>query len=59
MRIECWITNATNTHSEYVILIVFPLQQLLHERASMLLCTYIVYLVHITTMTSTSIIQAQ
>jgi hypothetical protein len=25
MRIACWITNATDTHSEYVILIVFPL----------------------------------
>jgi hypothetical protein len=26
----------TNTHTEYVILIDFPLQQWLHERASML-----------------------
>jgi len=24
MRIACWITKTTNTHSEYVILIVFP-----------------------------------
>jgi len=33
--------NATNTHthSEYVILIAFPLQQWLHERASMFLYT--------------------
>jgi len=23
MRIECWITKATDTHSEYVILIAF------------------------------------
>jgi len=23
---SCWITKATNTHSEYVILISFPLQ---------------------------------
>jgi hypothetical protein len=29
------------THSEYVILTVFPLQQWLHERASMLRYTYI------------------
>jgi hypothetical protein len=29
-------------HSEYVILIAFPLQQSLHERASMLRFTYIV-----------------
>jgi len=55
MRIACWITNATNINSEYVILIVFLLQQLLHERASMLRCTYIVYLVHIMTLTRTSI----
>jgi hypothetical protein len=32
MRIACWITKATNTHSEYAILIAFPLQQWLHER---------------------------
>jgi len=30
-----WITKATNTHSEYVILIAFPLQQWLRERALM------------------------
>ena len=27
MRIACWIPKATDTHSEYVILIAFPLQQ--------------------------------
>jgi len=27
MRIACWITNGTDTHSEYVILIAFPRQQ--------------------------------
>jgi hypothetical protein len=31
------ITKATKTHSEYVILLVFPLPQWLHERESMLL----------------------
>ena len=36
MRIACWIPKATNTHSQYVILIAFPLQQWLHERASVL-----------------------
>jgi len=41
MRIACWIPKATNTHTGYVILIVFPLQQWLHERASMLRYTYI------------------
>jgi hypothetical protein len=29
MRIACWITKATDTHSEYVNLIVFPRQELL------------------------------
>ena len=36
MRIACWIPKATNTHSEYVMLIAFPLQQWLQERASLL-----------------------
>ena len=45
MRIACWITKAINTRSEYVILIAFPLQQLLHERASMLRYTYTACLV--------------
>jgi hypothetical protein len=36
MRFACWIIKATDTHSEYVILIAFPLQQWLRERASML-----------------------
>ena len=35
MRIACCITKATGTHSEYVILTAFPLQQWLQERASM------------------------
>jgi hypothetical protein len=41
MRIACWIPKATNTHSQYVILIGFPLQQWLHERPSMLCYTHI------------------
>jgi hypothetical protein len=32
MRIACWVTKATNTHSEYVILIAFLLQKWLQER---------------------------
>ena len=40
-----WITEATNTHSEYVILIALPLQQLLNESISMLRYTYIACLV--------------
>jgi len=45
MRIACWITKATNTHSQYVIFIAFPLQQWLHERASMLRYTYMACIV--------------
>jgi hypothetical protein len=36
LRFACWIPKATNTHSQYVILIAFPLQQWLYERASVL-----------------------
>ena len=36
MRIARYIPKATNTHSQYVILIDFPLQQRSHERVSML-----------------------
>ena len=32
MRLAWWISKATDTHSEYEILIPFPLQQWLHER---------------------------
>jgi len=39
-RIACWIPKATDTHSECVILIVFPLQPWLNQRASMLRYTY-------------------
>ena len=41
MRVACWTPKAKNTHLEYVILIAFPLQQWLHERASMLRYAYI------------------
>ena len=44
-RILCWITKARNIHSGDVILIAFPLQQWLHERASMLRYTYIACMV--------------
>ena len=36
MRILCWITKATDTHSEYVIIIAFPLWKWLSERVSLL-----------------------
>jgi len=45
-----WIPKATNAYSEYVIVIAFPLEQWLHERAPMLRYTYIacVVMVHLT-----------
>ena len=45
MRIAYWMAKVTDTHSEYVMIISFPLQQWLHERASMLRYTYIACLV--------------
>jgi hypothetical protein len=38
--IACWILEATNAHSEGVLLIAFPLQQRLYERASVSRYTY-------------------
>jgi len=35
-RFACWITKDTDTHSEYVILLLFPWQQWLRERATIL-----------------------
>jgi hypothetical protein len=40
MRFASWITKATDTHSEYIILIAFPRQQWLAQRVSVLLYTY-------------------
>jgi hypothetical protein len=44
MRFACWISKATDTHSEYVIHIAIPRQQWLRERASFLRCTLPVFL---------------
>jgi hypothetical protein len=41
MRVACWISKATDIHSQYVILNAFPLQQWLCERSSILRYTYI------------------
>jgi hypothetical protein len=38
MRTARWIPKAPNTQAVYVILITLPLQQWLHERASVLRC---------------------
>ena len=44
MRVACQIPKDT-THSEYVIIIAFPVQQWLHEQAPMLRYTYTACLV--------------
>ena len=41
MRFARRITKAAHTHSEYILRAVFPLQQWLKERASILRCTYV------------------
>jgi len=49
MPITCWVPKATNMHTPIcVLLIAFPLQQWLHELASLLRYMYIVCLVIIT-----------
>ena len=45
--IVCWIPKPTDIHSEYAILIGFPLQHWLHERAPLLRYEYIACLVTI------------
>ena len=47
MCIACWIPKTANTHSEYVVLTAFPLQQWLKKCASMLLYMYIACLVKV------------
>jgi hypothetical protein len=44
MRIACWITKTTDAISQYVIIIAFPLQQLLEGSASILRYTHVVCL---------------
>ena len=45
MRSACRMPKATDTHSEYVILIAFPLQQWLREGTSILRHTYVAYII--------------
>ena len=45
VHVACWIPKATNTHSEFVVLIASSLQQWLQERASLLRYTHIACLV--------------
>jgi hypothetical protein len=41
MRFACWMSKATDTHSEHVILIAAVLQQLSREVASVVRHTYV------------------
>ena len=45
MRIAYWTPKATNTPSEYVMLIAFPLQQWLQQGTTILRYTYIACIV--------------
>jgi len=56
MNCACWIPKSTDTHIEYVMLIAFPLQQNLHERASMLRYKYTACLVIFTEEVQNSIL---
>jgi hypothetical protein len=55
MRIACWLTKATYTHSEYVILIAFPLQHWLRERAWMLRYAYSAWMLNLVPKVTTGI----
>jgi len=44
--IACWVTEVTDTHSEYVICSAFPWQHWLRECTSVLHFTYIACLVY-------------
>jgi hypothetical protein len=46
MRFACWINEVTDSHSECEILIAFPRQLRLRERASMLRYSYIACLAY-------------
>jgi len=48
MRLECWATNVTNTHSEYVIIIAFPRQNMVTRTLLyiMFICTFLVLFIY-------------
>ena len=54
IRIVCWIPKATNTPSEYVLIIAFSQQQWLHERALILRYMYIACLVKLIRLIATN-----
>ena len=53
-RISCWLTKATDTHSEYVTGIAFPRQQLLCKLTRWLRYTYVSYLIPLAIATKTN-----
>ena len=57
MRFGYWITKATDTRTEYVILIAFPGQKWLHVRTSILYYAHIVFLVFLISIWFTFILQ--
>ena len=48
LRNACWLTKATNTHLQYVIIIAFSRQQWVRERALLLHYTFIACLAVLT-----------
>ena len=47
MRFACWIAKATDTHSEYVILIAFLRQQYFAEASQFLRCAYTAFIIYV------------
>jgi hypothetical protein len=46
MRFAYWVTESRDAHWQYVIITAVPLQQWLHESASMLRFTYIAFMIN-------------
>ena len=55
MRIARWVTEATNTHSDYVIITALPLQQWFHPHTFVLRYTYIICVVFVVCCVSSSV----
>ena len=48
MRLACWVTNVTNTHSEYVTIIIFPRQNMVTRTLLNItfMCTFLVLFIY-------------
>jgi hypothetical protein len=48
MRLACWVTNVTNPHSEYVITVAFPRQNMVRRTLLNItfMCTLLVLLIY-------------